>query len=60
MLDDKNFVPRETPPFDNLGPILRVDVKKLLQDIESMDEERKEQAMELLKQYVVILENIRV
>lgn len=52
--------PRETTPFDNLGPILRIDVKKLLKDIESMDDVHREQAMELLKQYVVFLENIRV
>lgn len=53
-------VSHETTPYDNLGPILRIDVKKLLKDIEGMDTESRDRAMALLKEYVVFLENIRV
>ena len=60
MDSNSKIVPRETTPFDNLGPILRIDVKKLLKDIESMDDVHREKAMALLKDYVVFLENIRV
>ena len=58
--DDLKSVIGGSTPFDHLGPILRVDVKKLIKDIESMDDEHKKEAMNLLSQYVVYLENIRV
>jgi hypothetical protein len=60
MDSNNKIVPRETPPYENLGPILRIDVKKLINDIESMDGEQRDRAMALLKEYVVILENVRV
>jgi hypothetical protein len=60
MDSNSGLVPRETPPYENLGPILRMDVKKFLKDIESMDDEQREKAIALLKQYVVYLENIYV
>ena len=60
MESNSKNVSCETPPFDNLGPILKLDVQKLLKDIESMDEAGKNHAMEMLKAYVVVLENVRV
>jgi hypothetical protein len=59
-MSNSENVSHETPPYDNLGPILRIDVKKLLKDIEGMDMESRDRAMALLKEYVVFLENVRV
>jgi hypothetical protein len=60
MESNSDNVSHETPPYENLGPILRIDVKKLLNDIETMDGESRDRAMALLKEYVVFLENVRV
>jgi hypothetical protein len=49
--------PQLVPPLGNLGPILRIDVKKFMKEIEGMSDANRERMLDLLQQYVVYLEN---
>jgi hypothetical protein len=52
----EKIVSRETPPLDNLGPILRIDPDLLEDRLKRMSEKDKRKLMDLLDSNVVILE----
>lgn len=58
MAKQKN-VPRETPPLVDLGPMLKIDPDMLEDRLKRMSEKDRRRLMDLLDEYVVVLERER-
>jgi len=52
-------VPRETPPLGNLGPMLKIDPDMLEDRLKRMSEKDRRRLMDLLDEYVIVLERER-
>ena len=55
MSEENKNVPRETPPVNDLGPILEIDMDELQNRLMRMSPRDRDQLMDLLTQYAVMI-----
>lgn len=55
MTIDKDKVPRETPPLDEKGPILTLDVDQLEDRLKRMSEKDRKRLLDMLDSYQAVM-----
>lgn len=56
MAIKKDIVPRETPPLDDLGPILKLDPDILEDRLRRMSDKDRQKLLQMLEDHVVVLQ----